>query len=260
MFGAVAHHMPIVEKTESGSEAGKATPTSQGKGSSATRSTSEVKADNHNWKVIAPIEKYKFLERDLCGRDKDLNNTLTPRLVPYEDWKKVVKNVCSQCNRKFKGTARGPPSRRANFSREKTADRFRERKKSISRQNSTRRRSSTKSPAASEYPSHFQANSHRASGSYHRKLLQTSPSRQASDDETKTFGQENMQSGGSSRSRPRLQRERSPLTDNFRSLKGDDGSSSVSSSSAKQGKQSPSKAFQTGRSRSKVSFHNEIDM
>ncbi|XP_005098619.1 uncharacterized protein LOC101848354 [Aplysia californica] len=47
-------------------------------------------------RLIPPSKKYQFLERDRCGHEKDLNDILTPRLMPYEMWKGVVKNVCDQ--------------------------------------------------------------------------------------------------------------------------------------------------------------------
>ncbi|CAL1540055.1 unnamed protein product [Lymnaea stagnalis] len=39
---------------------------------------------------------YRFLDRDTLGREKDLNQIQTPRLMPNEIWKGLVKNVCDQ--------------------------------------------------------------------------------------------------------------------------------------------------------------------
>ncbi|KAH9496131.1 hypothetical protein Btru_012136 [Bulinus truncatus] len=50
-------------------------------------------------------DSYRFLDKNLYGRNQDLNDTLTPRLMPNELWKKVVKNVCSQCLKREKTLA-----------------------------------------------------------------------------------------------------------------------------------------------------------
>lgn len=47
-------------------------------------------------KLVPAAEAFKFLEREKWGRERDLNHSLTPRLMPNEMWKHVVKNICSQ--------------------------------------------------------------------------------------------------------------------------------------------------------------------
>ena len=47
-------------------------------------------------RVMPPSRKYQFLVREHYGREKDLNDTPTPRLVPYEMWKDVVTHVSRQ--------------------------------------------------------------------------------------------------------------------------------------------------------------------
>ena len=90
-------------------------------------------------KFIPPSKKYQFLVRDRFGHEKDLNDSLTPRLMPYESWKDVVTNVCKQTHKTDKYRS-NPNLRRLRGSREPSALEGRGRKSSsrVSRRNGVR--------------------------------------------------------------------------------------------------------------------------
>lgn len=132
-FEILVSQLPGKDEVDAGSETSKVTYSSHDNVTWKERSASQLRKINRAAKVIAPIEKYKFLDRDLCGRDKDLNDTLTPRLVPYEEWKKVVKNVCSQCKKELRGlSSRGLLSCRTSSSQERTIENSHGRKSELS--------------------------------------------------------------------------------------------------------------------------------
>ncbi|KAK0059785.1 hypothetical protein Bpfe_010644 [Biomphalaria pfeifferi] len=64
------------------------------------------------------FDSYGILDRSLYGQDLDSNETPTPRLMPNEQWKKIVKNVCSQCLKREKTLA--AKMDRSGYSRERT--------------------------------------------------------------------------------------------------------------------------------------------
>ncbi|GFS04783.1 hypothetical protein ElyMa_006504500 [Elysia marginata] len=196
-FGPFGPQVPGAEDMESGSENESSKSTSSPHYNSVwkDRSASVIKVNNRNAKVIAPIEKYRFLDRDMCGRDRDLNDTLTPRLVPYEDWKKVVRNVCSQCKKEVKAVSSRtlPSHHRASISKERTEDKFRGRK-SESRELSRSRRGSSNLMASRESPSRYRSTSFpRSSQSRQHRRKQTTPNQQMRQ-------QRNLQSREKSRS------------------------------------------------------------
>ncbi|KAK3780649.1 hypothetical protein RRG08_028097 [Elysia crispata] len=215
MFGAFDNQLSLSKKIESSPEFNKTTSPTQPNDKGESRSTTETKIDNRSGKVIAPIEKYRFLDRDLCGRDRDLNDTLTPRLVAYEDWKQVVKNVCSQCRVEVKNiSSRGLPFRRTHVSRERTEERFRGRKIE-SREFLKSRRGSSKSTTARESPGFYQADSyHRASKPKNHQQLHCSSDHQT----VEKSGQSDFQirSRRNSRSKSHLHKENSNLSDQHR--------------------------------------------
>ncbi|XP_059157250.1 uncharacterized protein LOC131941774 [Physella acuta] len=96
--------------------------------------------------VIPPIDTFKFLERDRCGRETDLNQVFTPRLMPNEMWKGVVKDVCSQHVKK--DTIKTRPLRCAReFSRERTLGEKSDRISSVNKRVRGETQTLTRSPS-----------------------------------------------------------------------------------------------------------------
>ncbi|GFO30268.1 hypothetical protein PoB_005677300 [Plakobranchus ocellatus] len=216
MFGA--NLQPLPEDMEAFSGESKTTSaSSHGEALETSRAPSIINRESLRDRVIAPIEKYKFLGRDMCGRDRDLNDTMTPRLVPYEEWKMVVKNVCSQCKREIEVISKSHQSRLPGLSRETTEENYKERK-IMSREFSRTRRNSTRcaeTPTApsrtnsitreSSFSSRFRTNSRR--GAHQGKRDCVSRSTDVSESPVQANLEQKRKFRGSSRRSTRAKRE-----------------------------------------------------